>query len=1040
MTKHTIIHISDIHMALNSLNSIRELRTALLKDIKDCTTDTLIDLIVCSGDLVYSGTDENYELALYEFIEPLLTELKISAESFIYVPGNHEVDIAKVDQDFHIQFTNRVLTSGIKEADLKNRNVTERLSGFYTFSDFFNKMESDKLVYTKVAKINGINYGISFVNTAWNSAGDSKNEVKKVIIPRDKLVSSINQIENCDKKILVMHHPIDWFDDENASEIELLLGKYDLVLTGHKHHENSCAVSNINGKTIINAASKLDISNGENGYSIIQFDDESNELLIKSRCYVKSRLSYAPNIRISDDGTYFTSIQVANCEQQLVCNVILHTRRNFLRAIDKLFIANLLETNEIKKFEDLFVEPIIGRCSELVKERYDDSDNEKINIFAEIEKNKFTTFWGRKETGKTILAHYIAKYYYENYAQTHLIPVIIDCRFLDTYKTAIFKKIVNILNELSDNDFSISKNDVERICFNNAFLIILDNFENTQKQIEQLQSFENLYPDNKFIFFRNEIQAVFSDEDKSTLIQSLNNDSNVNLFIRTMDKHNIRLLAKNMSSVNPAIEDAYVNRVIYSFSTNNMPRTPFAVSLILAICNETSDYMPTNQAKIVENFMEKLLEKLDPQEVFSKTYDFNNKEKFLSELAYEIFKSNNYYISKQEFDNFTADYHNKKAYDIRDSKFDKLFFEKGILSCYDEKVFFRYECLNHYYLAKYCLVNREFFTSTILTKNNYLNCVDVISYYSGVNREDKSLLLTLIEYAKPYIESQINTVNLLEIDSIKLRLNIAEEEVREMIGKTKQLPTEEKDKLTDMPDKSTRYNPIAEKENVQYDENEAFALLIELLGKVLRSSEELDAEIKKEGFTVFVNGCIILWQKFRESLLDFAKKVNEELIVKKQVEENKEWEEIKVALDKAYNTFCDIIKLSVPLAMSTFIFDCAGTDKMKKIFLDAFETLPQDSPEKLLIVLLICDLKMPNWNKILSNYIKTISKRDYQWILFFKCQYYLQFNYFNDDSAKIIEPMADCFIEANNYSKRNKSKIIGELKAKKLLMPFKKAE
>lgn len=74
-----------------------------------------------------------------------------------------------------------------------------------------------------------------------------------------------------------------------------------------------------------------------------------------------------------------------------------------------------------------------------------------------------------------------------------------------------------------------------------------------------------------------------------------------------------------------------------------MPRTPFAVSLILAICNETSDYMPTNQAKIVENFMEKLLEKLNPQEVFSKTYDFNNKEKFLSELAYKIFKSNNYY-------------------------------------------------------------------------------------------------------------------------------------------------------------------------------------------------------------------------------------------------------------------------------------------------------------------------------------------------------------------------------------------------------------
>ena len=127
----------------------------------------------------------------------------------------------------------------------------------------------------------------------------------------------------------------------------------------------------------------------------------------------------------------------------------------------------------------------------------------------------------------------------------------------------------------------------------------------------------------------------------------------VNLFIRSMDKHNIRQLAKNMLAINPSIEDAHVDKIIRSFSTNNMPRTPFAVSLILAICGESADYMPTNQAKIVENFMEKLLEKLNPEEVYSRTYDFNNKEKFLAEIAYELHSSNRYYMSKDEFTIFT---------------------------------------------------------------------------------------------------------------------------------------------------------------------------------------------------------------------------------------------------------------------------------------------------------------------------------------------------------------------------------------------------
>ena len=60
-------------------------------------------------------------------------------------------------------------------------------------------------------------------------------------------------------------------------------------------------------------------------------------------------------------------------------------------------------------------------------------------------------------------------------------------------------------------------------------------------------------------------------------------------------------------------------------------------------------------------------------------------------------------------------------------------------------------------------------------------------------------------------------------------------------------------------------------------------------------------------------------------------------------------------------------------------------------------------------------------------------------IMFFKCQYYLQFNYFGDETKKIIEPTADCYIAAHNMSKLDKSRIIGAIEKHKLL-PGKKVE
>lgn len=1024
MQKNYIVHLSDFHIRQENIENIKEIRAALVEDIKINCEHGQIAFLVFSGDLVFSGTKENYELALDEFILPMINELDLQENQIIYVPGNHEVDISKVDKDFSQSFNSRILTSGVSANDLTKHNVKDRLSAFFDFIELFFKWPQNELVFSKQINICDTKYGITLVNTAWNTAGDSDYEAKKIIIPRNSFVSAMKLVENCDKKILVMHHPIDWFYDYNAAEIEVLLNKYDFVLTGHKHFENISMQIGMNGTTIYNFASKIDIDGTQNGYSIISFDD-SSEVSINNRTYIKRRLVYAPNTNISENGIK-TFIMEPNSINQLCCDTLLNTKSGFTKNLESLFIVNLLDNSSKKSFDELFVPPIIGTMSEQTKERFIDADNkfnfELNNIFSDLED---ITFWGKKESGKTIFANFIAKYIYENYHCIKKIPIILDCNLIQNYKSAIEKAIISKIHDLMMENKSISNEKITLLLKNGCFVLILDNYDKLNNAEILIKTFKDKFPKNKIIFFRIQNFATLSDEDKEIIQEKLSKNTN-NYFIQSMDKHSIRKLAQNVSEINPNIEDGYIDRIIHSFSVNNMPRTPFAVSLILSICNESSNYLPTNQSKIVQAFMEKLLEKLNPEEVLSKTFNFENKERYLASFAYLLFSRKSYNISKNDFLTFTKDYHDKKGYSLRDSKFDKLFFEKGILVEYNNLVFFRFECLNDYYLAKYCQLNKEFLYEDILNKDNYLNYSAVVNYYAGMVLDDCKLINAIKQYIFPYFSNHKDLGDLFEIDSIKLELMIPQDKLRTAIANTKQFSTEEKDKLTDIPDNSENYTPTKYKAKINYDENISFALTVELLGCVLKNSEEIDNTVKQEAFNIYISSCLIIWKQLREMLLNFASEIKSQIINNKENDNTSS----KESINKACDCFCDLIKISVPLGVSSFIFECVGTEKMKLIFEDYYNAQSYDSPEKLLLLMLLCDLKISGWSNKLKEYISNTAKKDFLWVVFFKCNYCIKLNYFGDETNKIKDLCVDCYLKVNKIPKQKKSQIKGILNKK----------
>ena len=137
MSKTTIVHISDLHISNSNMVSVNEFLPALIKDINS-NKEGEIALVVCSGDLVQSGTIANFELAFDKFVFPLLEKINLDESNFIYVPGNHEVDITKIDGDFSEGFTKRILENGVTNDDIKKTYVKYRLVSFFNNISLFN--------------------------------------------------------------------------------------------------------------------------------------------------------------------------------------------------------------------------------------------------------------------------------------------------------------------------------------------------------------------------------------------------------------------------------------------------------------------------------------------------------------------------------------------------------------------------------------------------------------------------------------------------------------------------------------------------------------------------------------------------------------------------------------------------------------------------------------------------------------------------------------------------------------------------------------
>lgn len=1030
-----ILHLSDIHASTKSKTVLHHLVEQLKRDIQAVQKErnVKIQMVCISGDLINSGdnADEELDIVLEELIQPLLELLSLDEKRVFVVAGNHEVKRSSIVP----YIENGLCSTLVSEAAIEDflhsidDESIKRISYFDTdFAELFGNTPvwTHPLGRAYMIDTGSLKVGISCLNSAWRSTGVGETEKRKMVLGRKLIIDSYESIKEADIKICIAHHPFDWLIDEDKTAVEKCISQYDIVLSGHIHESDAKILTSFNGQTLFNTCGKFDNSSDiYNGYSILGINPYNKDCDVILRQYFDfPRGCFDKALPVAEEGIFSASLGKKDDTLALAYNVVHSIEDKFLEYANSYFVSNVAAGKVMKSFDESFIIPEFKKYSEYEKETKQDhesSDDEEIITLEDICRGKQNLLLlGKKESGKTTVLHYITKYDLANFNSLMTVPVIVNTLHVDyAGKNVITRAIHKYINQYCDESSSFSVADIEKLLKAGLCTIMFDDFEMAEnREVKKINEFIDAYPNNRFIFSEKEnitskyfhtVEVIPACEYETARIASLT-------------KGQIRAIATRSFSSEDS--SALVDKIMLCFKKTTLPKTPFVLSLILSIC-DTADFAPINEAVIMEQFIEHLLEKASPTEAYSTTYDFHIKEDFLINLAAYMDKNNKFFLYTNEFEDFLNAYHADKGFPLKETNFDSLFFNKGVLIRTDLIVAFRYNCMVEYYLAKKAMQSPEFLDH-ILDKRTYLNYPNELLYYTGLNRKDVRVVEVLQKALYADYDVLRDVVPKIDDYNIGIDISLPEESFVEKIGESKLTQTQS-DKIRDTEDVSEKRAPAEIDKSVTHEKMDAFIHTLLIYGSCLKNLELLSKQQKETMYNDYNLGLCIMLGIFKKSAEDFF---NEEVSEMKQFPDqysDEDIEEIKTLMQ-------DMLKISLPIALQNIALENIGTIKLKSIIEGVIKDKNSSDFARFFSVFLFSDLHLPGLRGVLEEYIAGITNKSLLTIVFFKLLYYYRFRYFSPSLDSFFENiLADINIKLYGKNKKQKDRVISEFKKQKLL-------
>ena len=264
------LHLSDWHQGRADAHNRTVILEEILNDIRTrVNIDSRlqhIDFIVFSGDISFSGENEQFHKASKELIEPILQAVGTNRPLYV-VPGNHDLQRSSV-KDIPREWAEVVFSENdasiedLLRDEIKLSTFKKPLANFYHFAGQHGCTYGPNQLYlTNVFEKENFKIGIICLNTVWHSARfelkPTTFETRRVWdhgvlrITEGQVRAALRQLGNVDIAIAIMHHPLYWLAELDQAKVEQQLGSHcHIVLHGHEHRPNMSRISNAFGETV----------------------------------------------------------------------------------------------------------------------------------------------------------------------------------------------------------------------------------------------------------------------------------------------------------------------------------------------------------------------------------------------------------------------------------------------------------------------------------------------------------------------------------------------------------------------------------------------------------------------------------------------------------------------------------------------------------------------------------------------------------------------------------------------------------------------
>ncbi|WNF47976.1 metallophosphoesterase [Pseudomonas sp. SG20056] len=943
-----ILHISDLHLSTNIKHGLnyekcKEMALQIGNDAKSVLAETgkSVDSIIFTGDLVFSGKEDEYSKLDEYFIRPLLESFNIDKKDLYICPGNHDSDrnlISRFERKYRetssIEEKNKLATDIIKGAENWNR-----IQSFNNYKKFIDKDKKNIISSTPLYSTYkaGDNLYILSLSSAWLAQDDDDKE--NLYITESQLKEAIKSTPTQAQRILLVHHPLDWINLEDANPVSALIEKkIDALLFGHMHHfDQSIETKFSEDITLRLQAGTLDTQEKNTGYSIIQLHNKNNIKYGKAtyRKYSSDSKNFGPWIDRGKHGEFDFSID-GNITFDSEKFALLSAK--ILEKADKEILINTgINEQKQKSVRELFVQPNFGQpeCLKLFPEISHIKNIEQLKNFQGV-----AIICGGSKQGKSFTLQYIYTKKLEKQSKRDFCEI---CFHLDAKSRDLSSKnkiIQSLIQEYIDQDLSTSfEKKIKQSVLDGHASIFIDNFcdSNINNQKAILEFIED-NPSCRYLISissANEIEAINSfAEIKEISIGAAS--------IGGLKRNNIReIVSKWAPSIAFDTEDKIYSDVMRVAKNSQLPHNHFIYSMLLAIYENKRELKGIiNESDVIENFIEILLRKhfiqASPQQP-----QYKELLHFLGYTSQEMIIKNTDALEANSLLKIALEFNEKTLFTYQVEFYIEPLTSSGILIKTGNTYQFSQVCFFDF-AASYYMSHSDEFKSYILSNENYLKLDKVVEYYASKNPSTTEVLEFIkkktheaLSVAHETIISEhridIYNLDLNEINNISF-LDIAStsEEFEEKIHEIKSDKSKNDELMDEISPLESNNNSSQPKksQNSGKDITNVLKENLSLYSRVFRSTELTMNPEETLGFFDDITTCYILLTKSILSRLDedliiplILPKIEEEFFASGVTREEKE------EFILHFRTFLSIVKGVIPNHVQQLMSDSLSSRK-----------------------------------------------------------------------------------------------------------------